>query len=64
MAQEQTVSSLFDRLKLKPGARVPYFEALLRVHISHEIPIRSEIVAVRPHQAAGRSWEPAKQDER
>ena len=64
MSHEATLSELLERLNVKWGQKVPYFEALLKVHISHDIVIRSEILAVRPHDTRGRSWEPAAQEER
>lgn len=64
MTRDRSVGELLDRLNVKPGQKVPYFEALLKVRINNSIPVWSTILAVRPHTAGYGSWEPPMPDER
>jgi hypothetical protein len=63
LAREGSVQELLDRLGVKPGQRIPYFEALLQVRINSEVPVWSHLVARRIEAANQSSWEPAMPDE-
>lgn len=64
MTRDRSVADLFARLKVKPGQKVPYFEALLKTQINNDVPVWSAIIAVRPHVAGYASWQRPMPDER
>lgn len=46
VTNEENVSDLLARLGVKPGAEIPYFEAVLRIGVSGGVPIRPTLVCV------------------
>lgn len=64
MTRDRSMADLFTRLKVKPGQKIPYFEALLKTQINNDVPVWSTIVAVRPHTTGYASWQRPMPDER
>jgi len=64
VTREASIQTLLAALGVKPGAKIPYFEALLQVRINNETPVWSRLVAARLHPAEAPAWEAALPDER
>jgi hypothetical protein len=47
VCDESSIKELLRQLNVKSGADMPSFEALLRVKIANDIPLRAQLVAVR-----------------
>jgi hypothetical protein len=64
VTQNQCMTSILDRLKITPGQKIPYFEALLKVRLNNQVPVWSTIVAVRHYPTDYSSWVAPTPDER
>ncbi len=51
LTRPDRLRELYSRLGLSPGAKMPDFEALLKVNVSGGVPMKAEVVIVRPHAA-------------
>lgn len=50
LLDENSVSSLFTRLKMDSSSKVPFFEALVRVKISGGVPVQPELILVKSRE--------------
>jgi hypothetical protein len=64
VTREASVQTPMAAPGVKPGAAIPYFEALLQVRINNEIPVWSRLAAARLHPAGAPAWDAAGADER
>jgi hypothetical protein len=53
LTRSDLVSELWTRLGVRQEAMLPDFEALLKVQVSGGVPLRAQVLIVRPHSAAG-----------
>jgi hypothetical protein len=64
MTKEACVAAIMDKLQIKPGQKIPYFEALLNVKINDQVPVWNTIIAVRHYPTANLSWQTPLPNER
>ena len=64
MTTERCVADLLDKLRVKPGQKVPYFEALLKVEINNDVPVWNTIITVHHYPTDYTSWQAPSPDER
>lgn len=63
VSRENSVAALMEQAGAKPGAAVPFFEALLKVRINNETPVWSQVIATRL-TGGDASWVVPSADER
>ena len=63
VCNENQVASLLDRLNVKPGGQVPFFEALIEVRINNDVPVWSHLQFARLHPPGLSTWQPLSPDE-
>ncbi len=64
MTNESCVTAILDKLQVKPGQKVPYFEAVLKVKVNNAVPVWNSILAVRHYSTDASSWQTPLPDER
>ncbi len=63
VCNENEIASLLDRLNVKPGGKIPFFEALIEVRINHDVPVWSHLEFARPHPPELATWQPLSPEE-
>jgi hypothetical protein len=64
MTTDRCVSDLLNKLQVRQGQNVPYFEALLKVKINNNVPVWNTVIAIRHYPTDASSWQAPMPNER